>query len=366
MIVNIRLKEVLKSRELDCHGVINEIAEAIKVDRHIISNLYNNRAQKVSLKVLGKIATWLERQGVRSDELLGTIFDTQPSRLWDAIAAKETVTIYLGEYQQTRGPAAAWRWISRRDAATAAHFVQQLSAHSYKDAFRPQFKFEYVPFRFVHEHSEVNQDLLKGDIKRTGGFFLDMTLKKAGNALILVGSQRVNYLLEYYVSNLFGCKPFYTSPDKIRVPFYFVYRDTDHKIPSCFGGVVNPYHRKDEDAPGLHYLISKTRWATCRWKEFSEDAGVVIIVNDPRVKSTEIAVFGFSGRATEAIGDELLYKEDIFWPPSVVIKGREIGVYICVLSFSTKKGQRTMQETVKTDKCKVIPLSEKLLKEFVR
>jgi DNA-binding Xre family transcriptional regulator len=366
MEVNIRLKEVLRHKDLDYHGVINEIAEATGIERHRISSLYNNRTKKISLDVLGKITTWLERRGIRSNELLGTLFGTRPSKLWGVLCSKQSVNIYLGEYQQTKGPAAAWRWISSRDSSTASSIIRQLTAPKYKDALHPQFNFEQVPFRFDPESSEVSNKLLKEDIRRSEKIFEDMKTRRAGNASIIVGSQRVNYLLEHYISDLFNCKSFSMPTDEAKVPFFCVFRDTDRNIPSCFGGLENPYRRNDTSVPGLHYLAKKGRWITCPWKQLSRDAGVIITVHDPRIKSTEIAVFGFSGRATEAIGDELIYKEDLFWPPPVVIRGREIGIYICVLHFSKKGGQSTAQETVQTDKCEVIPLSERLLKEVLR
>ncbi len=365
MAINIRLKEVLRSIDKDSHGIIQDMARALDVDRHKISDLYNNRATSIRLDLLGRITEWLEMQGVPSNELLGELFGTQPSQLWEAIGSSESVAFYLGENRQTKGPAAAWRWISRRDAATAGRFIQQLSAHNQNLAIRPEFRHEYVPFRYEGNNYDISQEPLKSDIRRARGIYDAMCRKRQGQSKILVGSQRVNYLLEFWIAELFNCKPFVESKKGPKIPFFFVYRESDRRVPSCFGGAYNPYCPKDSNIAGVHYMTRADRWATSAWEKGKSDAGLIILVHDPRIKSIQMAVFGFTGIATEAMGDALIYNETKFWPPPFSIKGREIGVFVCVLDFKISNSEDSHDQVVKTENCKILPISESLLKKFL-
>jgi hypothetical protein len=365
MAVNIRLKEVLRSIDKDSHGVIQEIARALHVDRHKVSDLYNNRAKTVSLDLLGRIAEWLDVQGVPSNELLGELFGMQPSRLWEAIGASDTIVFYLGENRQTKVPAAAWRWISLRDAATSGRFIQQLSAHGQNGQKRPEFRYQYVPFRHEGDKYDTAQEPLKSDISRARGIYDAMCRKRHGQAKILVGSQRVNYLLEFWLADLFRCKPFVEPKKRPRMPFFFVYRQYDRHVPSCFGGPQNPFRRKDADVCGVHYLTRRDRWATEAWERGKTDAGLIIMVHDPRVKSIEMGVFGFTGITTEAMGDALVFNQDQFWPLSPSIKGRNIGVFVCSFDYKTESTPNSTEQVVKPVNCRIERMSETVLEMFL-
>ena len=158
-----------------------------------------------------------------------------------------------------------------------------------------------------------------------------------------------NYLLEFWIAELFDCRPFVNSKKTLQVPFYLVYRESDRHVPSCFGGAYNPFRQKEANIPGVHYLKRADRWATCAWEKGKSDAGIIIIVHDPRVKSVEMAVIGFSGIATEAMGEALIYNENMFWPLRLSIRGREVGVFVCTLDCSIKKSEDSGEQIVKTE-----------------
>lgn len=366
MKVEIRLKKLLQEKSLNRRGIIGQIAKELNLNRHTVAKIYNNQVPSISLDVLSKICTWLQKQGVSTSELPAALFSSSRTSLWHMIAKRETVTIYLGEYQQTVGPVAAWKWISRRDAAAAAYLVQQLSAHSEDGPPPPQLKFRYVPFRYALKNYDVEKPPLAEDIDKAGDIFTRMRSDTTQGASILIGSQRVNYLLEYFVADLFGRKPFSPAKPESKVPFYIVYRETDHKVPSCFGGLENPYRRTDASTPGLHFIGKKGTWVTCPWKEGRKDAGVIITLYNHNNKNVEIAVFGFSGRATDALGAQLLLKEHLFWPPPIEVKGKEVGIFICRLQLVVKQPSAGTEESILVKNCEVIPLTERTVKKFVR
>jgi len=92
---------------------------------------------------------------------------------------------------------------------------------------------------------------------------------------------------------------------------------------------------------------------------------VVIAVNDHRRKSITLALFGFSGRATEAIGRQLVGKEDLFWPPTLKRKNREVGVFICRLTYTPSESEYDSRGDVQMQTCEVTRLEEKTLDKFV-
>jgi len=321
MQLEIRLKNILREYGLDRHGVTGRIARDLDVHRHTIGKLYRNQLANPSLKVLGMLCAWLESHGVPAEILPQALLGSRASGLWEAVARPGTVRIYLGEYQQIEPTAPEMLWVSRRDSTVAGEIVQVLSTPTVVGEGRPKVLIEHVPFRFATLGSHVRKAQFEQDLARSREMFTEMRSRRESGASILVGSQRVNYMVEHLVGDLFGCEPFRPLTDQIRVPFYLVYRRMDRPVPSCFGGQRNPPRRKSTRQPGIYYLTADAEWTHCPWISKQEDAGIVITVYDPGTKAVEMAVFGFSGRGTEALGRQLLRDADPFWPPYVESKG---------------------------------------------
>jgi len=366
MKVESRLKEVLAEHGLDHHGVIQEIAQAVGVNRHTIAKLYNDRSPGVTFTLLGRLCNWLVKNGVPADELPGALFGAGRAALWTAIARhKGEVTICLGEYQLTRDGEVHYRWISRRDSSVAAMVVQRLSAGTKGGSPPPTLGFEYIPFRYSPMDHIVDPQVLAEDIRRTQRVFERVQQGGHARTTIIIGSQRVNYLLEFFVADLFGCRPFVASSGKPSVPFFSVYRPSDQNTPSCFGGPENPFRSRDKNRPGIHYLNDRGQWETCSWHRERQDAGIVISLRDHRRGSIVLAVFGFSGWATEAVGGQLVLKEDLFWPPAVKLKTREVGVFVCQLTRGAPVGADEDQGQVQPAACEVIPLGMRIIEDLL-
>jgi len=366
MKVEFRLQALLSQYDLDHHGIIQDIATGVGVNRHTIAKLYNDRTPSVSFSLLGRLCNWLTQNGVPADELPGALFGSGRAPLWNAIARQGgDVTICLGEYQPMTEGEVIWRWISRRDSVVASLIVQRLSTGSEGGARQPRLNFQYIPFRYSPADPIVDPRLLEEDINRTRSVFEQTRQDVNPNTAILIGSQRVNYLLEFFVADLFGCRPFALPPGEPRVPFFSVYRQSDQNTPSCFGGRHNPFHRKDCDQPGLHYLNEKSHWVTCPWVREEQDAGIVITLKDHRRKSTALAIFGFSGRATEAVGEQLTLREDLFWPPAVKLKTKDIGVFICKLTYTPSSTDEESQGRIQMSSFDVIQVAPRILERFL-
>jgi hypothetical protein len=181
---------------------------------------------------------------------------------------------------------------------------------------------------------------------------------------ILIGSQRVNYLLEYFVANLFKCTPF-TSYEQLRVPWFTVYRESDHQVPSCFGGKTRPGGGSQATMPGLHYINEKGKWTALPWRMHQQDGGVVVVVRDHDKDSVNMAIFGFGGVTTETIARFTVLQEEQFVEPQWETSSKEIGVFICTLKYRSSRLPGETEETVTPSSYEIIPMKERILKKFL-
>jgi len=383
MEIEIRLRQVLKECGRDKHGITQLIADDCGLHRHTVSKLYHNQAKNPSLDVLGKICGWLVDHDVRA-ALPQALFGSRPARLWQAVTATGHVAVYLGESHRVAGVVPARRSISRRDAAVETNIIQHLTAVGAMGAekTRPELRTQYVPFRFSSRESIESRKRFKEDIERAKKVFDQMKAKDPPESAILIGSQRVNYLVEYFVADLFGCRPFQRARD-VTTPFYVTYRSFDRPVPSCFGGLKNPPGRGGRVLKGLYYLTEQGRWEVWEWKEAVQDAGVVITVFEPETKVMRMAAFGFSGRGTSAVGTELVKHPRQFWPetspPADAEQGtrrrrrrrkkkqdREVRVYICRFKFVPPENQPSgRDEDPEVSEAKITPLSDRLLNKYL-
>lgn len=366
MQIEIRLRKILRDHNLDRHGIEQRLATDLNVHRHTIGKLYRNQLTNPSLKVLGELCDWLQAHGVSPDILPQALLGSRPAGLWRALAGQGTVHVYLGEYQETREGSPSMLWISRRDSMVASELVQILTTPGDWGPGQPTVLLQYVPFRFAAPGSSVKKKQFREDIALSKETFAEMPSRSGLGSSILVGSQRVLFLLEYFVADLFGCRPFKRfEGTEIKTPFFLVYRDHDRAVPSCFGDQRNPPKRKGKRTPGICYLDSDGRWVSCPWLSRQQDAGIIMTVYDPGTKGLEMAVFGFSGWGTEALGRQLLEDPTPFWPPYARLKGRQVGVYICQFTMEAQNSPEGA-EMIRAKEFKVIPMDKAILESYLR
>lgn len=365
MKIEIRLKEVLRSRGWDRYGVIQKIASRTGIHRHQVRKLYHNEATHPSLESLGKICDWLREKGVPASELPDCLIAAAPPQLWAAISSATDVWIMLSEYQvyETRR-ARADRWVSRHDDEVEADIIKRLSGG--KQVSGPQVHTEYVPFRIAINSPARTRSFLRSDAWNAQQTYQRMRSRPPRHAVIWVGSQRVNYGVECLIADLFGCKPF-EAVFPSRVPFYLMYRDFDRAVASCFGGAQEPPGYDCSGLPGIYYRDKDRRWVLVPWVDRESDAGVVLTVRDPGDERLDVVMFGVSGRATVTLGKrltdpELMASTDEFLSHEVTIGPRRVGAYICQINYEpSAEGQdRDFRPGTVT---KIIPIAKSILRE---
>ena len=368
--IEIQLKKVLMEHGLDNYGVIQEIATACGVHRHTIGKIYRNQVKNPSLEVLDRICRWLESKGVPGGELPQTLFGLRPAKLWQALASAGRVRIYLGEYHSIDEVSPARPWVSRRDLAVAGQIIERLcrvtrssGGEGGSQVTAPVLMTDFVPFHFTTRSANVAGSQFDEDIRRARRIYERMRGPDVPESAVLIGSQRADYLVEYLVADLFNCTPFQPPNQESRVPFGFVYRTFDRHVPSCFGMPDKPDEAGANWAPGTYYLDEHGGWQGYPWVDNERGAGILITVYHPGSSTMHMAVLGFTGRSTEAIGNQLDLHADSFWPPPVAYQGRRIGVYICRTKFARSETPDT-RDIYEVDK--IITLDKKILERYLR
>jgi len=203
---------------------------------------------------------------------------------------------------------------------------------------------------------QVNRESIRQDKAASEDAYKKIRAQWGQSTSVLIGSQRVNHVVEHLVADLFGCDPFKPQRKNNRVPFYMCYRGTDRAVPSCFGGLKNPPGRRTKSVPGMYCIDDDEKWTTYPWERARQDAGIVITIYEPGTQGAALVVFGFSGQSTEIVGEQLLQDADAFWPPQVETRGKRVGIYICRLEMLEGGGQDFT----------VIPIGESVLKRFLK
>jgi hypothetical protein len=188
-------------------------------------------------------------------------------------------------------------------------------------------------------------------------------------ASILIGSQRVNYLLECVVADLFGVEPFRPAPQRgePKIPFYLLYHPDRRMIEGCFGGTKRVPGWRGRLEPGTYWRNERDEWECLPWRKREQDAGIAVVVYYPGTKVLHTALFGYSGRGTALLAKKLCADSYQFWPPGARGSGKEVGVYVC--KFITKKPpppSRDALAELSNNDCEIVPLSQKTLEKYLK
>jgi hypothetical protein len=357
--------------------------------RHTIGEILRNKAKNPSLNVLDKICGYLIDNGVPFEILPGALLGFKPATIWKSISQLKRVAFYVGMYvhiQENKQPGPAHMTVARHDATAEAKIKLLLTRRAELGDLIPSMKTRHVPFQFHPATIKVDGDWFEADKRYARDIFEDMLKRGFHESSIILGSQRVNYIVEYLVAELFGCVPFQSINKKPKVPFYLCYRDFDRRVPSCFGGMENRPAVKGPKKSGIWYLDNKGKWQLDEWQMDRSGAGIIITIR--QMDSMVMALFGLSGRSTNAICNELIVHPEKFWigndedktagskrscsknktDGNIVSRhNKEIGVYICKVKFTRPSGDggSWTEKDYEGDEVEVKPLARSMLDKYL-
>ena len=345
--IEFALKDLLREFGVE-RGAVQALALHLDKSRQTASKIINGK-KALSTEEIGKICGWLiarvdAKQQSSADDMR-KLRKVLPNGLFRATGAIEriqrsnTLWLYLGEQVRLPDPAGAntikSQWISGHDAEFATELVHRIS----RDGDKFEFHWENVPFHIKLDSEalpdeEANASILSQDRNAAidlSKHLMNTTINSGAKAenesvVILIGSQRVNYLVEAIISHLFKVTPFEESTE-CKVPVYMQYRPGDAARPSCFGGANPPRGWSHKGRPGLYYRNSRDTWAHIDCSVDDKAGGVVLLISN--LAQLIVILFGFPGPATHAVGKLFQEKPDAFWPIDEPIGKRRAALFVC-------------------------------------
>lgn len=333
-----RLKFILDEANFPIRGRIEAIASGTGLARDTVRKFLHNQAGVFSMQTIGSLCAWLEENGLGQD-LPGKLFAVKPPKMVEAILEPGNVTMLVGVYQGRGRPSFARGSIARDDFAVAARLVEQLSRPSRRAV---GFTYVHVPSHVPSGEHELDPSVLERDQQEAKRTFDSVRRNTKSGSAVLIGSQRANYAVEFFVAELVNTKAF--SSKNSPVPFYLRYQEPERSS-SCFGGNTAPVANGKSAPAGIYFRHrDKTDWDFFPSRARHQGTGMVIVRRDPGTGRVEIAMFGLSGTATALMGKIFCQMPDRFQPESRM-GGVEVGVYVCGFQIS---GMTTDEQDIDT------------------
>jgi hypothetical protein len=325
-------------------GTIKAICEYTGLDRHQVAALLKNEVKYIPLDALSKLCAYLiERGFAKADELPGRLFGVEPERFWELLARRRRLELCVGVRRGEANDTLDDAWVVASDSVllgellngattlggTAEHKQQPEADNSVPPAgmaLRPHP--EYLHQSLVWSPGQTSLDECRA-MART--VYEDFCEAAGDKALVCLGSNKSNPLVEMLLASAFGCEPFISQDSgaatKRSCPIFLRYRDDDPQFPSCCGG-LRLGRGQTSQRPGIYYEQADGNWECCPWEPTTHDAAFVLYVHRESQGRMEMALGGFSGRATRLLARLLARRGDEFWPPVYTDEGIQIGAFV--------------------------------------
>jgi hypothetical protein len=326
-------------------GTIKAICEYTGLDRHQVAALLKNEVKYIPLDALSKLCAYLIERGFASaDELPGRLFGVEPEHFWELIARRRRLELCLGV---RRGDSSADTlddaWVVASDsvllgellngattlAGTAQYKAEEITDSNGQSPSATRTHPDHLHQSLVWSPGQATLDECQAMAKHV---YQDFSEAAGDKALVCLGSNKSNPVVEALVASSFGCEPWISqdtlaAASKRSCPIFLRYRDNDPQPPSCFGG-LKLARNQASNKPGIYYEKADGGWGCCEWDEHKHDAAVVIYVHRESQGRMEMALGGFSGRATRLLARLLARRGDEFWPPVYSDEGLQIGAFV--------------------------------------
>jgi hypothetical protein len=108
--------------------------------------------------------------------------------------------------------------------------------------------------------------------------------------------------------------------------------------------------------PGIYYEDAKGRWVSVPCGSNRQDAAFLFYIHRESQGQLEMALGGFSGRATRLLARTLSTRSEDFWPPQYEGQGVQIGAYVVQFSWSESEQPVDILRTDLNANTRVIPI----------
>jgi hypothetical protein len=323
-------------------GTIKAICEYTGLDRHQVAALLKNEVKYIPLDALSKLCAYLIDRGfAKPEELPGRLFGVEPEHFWELLARRRRLELCLGV---RRGDSDTLddAWVVASDsvllgellngATTLGGIAEQPSGDSLEG--KPSSAAAHPRPEFLQQSLvwSPGQATLDECCRMAENIYQDFCGAVGDKALVCLGSNKSNPVVEVLMANAFGGTPFASEDQcaaatKRTCPIFLRYRDNDPQFPSCFGG-LKLSRSQTSTKPGIYYERADGSWQCCEWEANQKDAALVFYVHRESQGRMEMALGGFSGRATRLLARLLARRGDDFWPPVYADEGLQIGAFV--------------------------------------
>jgi len=361
-------------------GTIKAIVEHTGLDRHQVASLLKNEIKYIPLMALSRLCDYLIEHGlVAADALPGALFSVEPENFWELLARRRRLELCLGVRRPDNRDSLDGSWVVASDSMLLGELLNGVSTLGgtskhwgvgSKEGRDPRFAQE-VPHpellrqTLVWSPGQDTETEVKAQAIETYEEFSDAA---GDRAFVCLGSTKSNPAVEVILSQAFGCEPFVSQdgiddPKKRSSPIFLRYRNDDPHPPSCSAGLKLSAN-SNNIKPGIYYETESGKWDLCEWDQNSKDAAFMFYIHREAQGRLEMALGGFSGRATRLLAKFLATRAEELWPPVYSAQGVDIGAYVIQFNFSPQdqKG-RDVIRTELVAASKVIPLAASVIQK---
>jgi Cro/C1-type helix-turn-helix DNA-binding protein len=332
-------------------GTIKNICEFTGLDRHQVASLLKNEIKYVPLDALSKLCEFLIDRGyATADELPGRLFGVEPEHFWELLARRKRLVLCLGVRRGDADGSLDDAWVVASDSVLLGELLSGVTTLGgtvkHRRVTPPSEAADQAEAKPLAASADPHPEHLhQALVWSPGQAALDECRAMARNsyesftgtagdkALVCLGSIKSNPVVELLLAGAFGCEPFESQDGlpaaaKRNCPLFLRYRDNDPQPPSCCGGLRLAARGQASKDAGIWYELPDGQWGCAPWDAVKSDAAFVFYIHRESQGHMEMALGGFSGRATRLLARLLARRGEEFWPPVYEGQGIQIGAFV--------------------------------------
>ncbi len=355
-------------------GTIKAIVEYTGLDRHQVAALLKNEVKYIPLKALSRLCDYLIEHGyATADQLPGALFAVEPENFWEMLARRRRLVMCLGVRRDVEQINPDVSYVVASDSVLMGEILNGVttlggtaklkklggaSTESPTDTFPHP---EHLKQMLVWSPGQTSESELKEQSSQSYREFSDSSGDKA---LVCLGSTKSNSVVEIVMANAFGGDPFVSQdtvdkPQDRSCPVFFRYRDSDPHPASCVGGLALAKGMQDLE-PGIYYEQADGQWVQANSGKRSQHVAMVFYIHRESQGRLEMALGGFSGRATRLLARAMATRAEDFWPPTYNGQGIAVGMFLVEFNLGNEKEEDILRtDLVATTK--VTPISSEAI-----
>lgn len=350
-------------------GTIKAIVEYTGLDRHQVAALLKNEVKYIPLKALSRLCDYLIEHGhCTAEQLPGALFAVEAENFWEMLARRKRLTIGLGVRKDITDESPDVSYVVASDSVLMGEILNGVTtlggtaqlrreASAASDGVLPAPHPESLRQVLVWSPGQIEDEEMQS---RATDRYREFSDASGDKALVCIGSTKSNPLVEIVMGMSFGCDPFVSQddvddPGQRSCPVFFRYRDTDPHPASCVGGLtLSKSHGKME--PGIYFEDENGKWVSTGSMKKGTHVAMVCYVHRESQGRLEMALGGFSGRATRLLARSLASRAQDFWPPTYVGQGMAVGIFLIEFAVGSESEEDILRTDMVATTTKVIPV----------